>query len=289
MSVKDFNYRAAVGRGNQTSSTRMVSPNVWSSCPFYELQNGTKDGFAYFDDFLGTYVQAANVANASTTLVTPWSAFTDATAASTIASGVSPSDATGTLVMNATTANEGMSIGLMTTKGTSGLSAPIDALSSTNRVWFETRIKTSTITTEDVGFYVGLAQVARNITLGLIATGGAAAAAIDQIGWIYKTAATTGVTSTHGNGTATTLVASAATIAADTYLKLGFTWDGTTATWFFNGTADSTTIISSTSQFPAGASLAFYMGAQCGSTAGDSIVTVDWARIAFERTATSTT
>ncbi len=162
----------------------------------------------------------------------------------------------------------------------------IDALSATNRVWFETRIKTSTITTEDVGFYVGLAQVTRLVTLGLIATGGAAAAAIDQIGWIYKTAATTGVTSTHGNGTATTLVASAGTIAADTYIKLGFYWNGTTATWYFNGTADSTTITSSTSQFPAGAALAFYMGAQCGSTAGDSIVTVDWCRVAFERVST---
>lgn len=283
MHALELNRLAAVG--NQRSvDTYRLSDAIWLNCPVSELQNGTRDGFHYHDNFMGTYVQAANVAASATTLGSPWAAFTNATAASTIASGVSPSDAVGTMVLALTTANEGMSIGLMTAYGTA---APIDALSATNRVWFETRIKTSTITTEDVGFYVGLAQVTRLVTLGLIATGGAAAAAIDQIGWIYKTAATTAVTSTIGNGTATTVNASAATVAADTYVNLGFTWDGPTnlAKWYFNGTADSTTANLSTTQFPAGASLAFYMGAQCGSTAGDSIVTVDKVRVAFERIA----
>lgn len=289
MSVKDLNYRAAVGKANQTSSTRMASANVWSECPWFELTNGTKDGFTYFDDFLGTYVQAANAVAASTTLNQPWVAFTNATAGSTIASGVSPTDAIGTMVLNATTANEGVNVGLFASKGTSGTSAPIPALISTNRAWFEVRIKTSTITTEDVGFYVGFGEVGRLITLGLIATGGAAAAAIDQIGWFYPTAATTALSSTHGNGTATILSASAGTVAADTYTKLGFYWNGTTGTWYQDGVAHASTVTTSTSQFPAGAYLAFYMAAQCGSTAGDSIVTVDWVKVAFERTATSTT
>src|SRR4051812_15612439 len=124
MHLLEMNRLAAVGKGTATSSTYGPSKTIWNSCPWLELATGTKSGFAFFDDFLGSSVQAANVANSATTLNSPWSAFTDATAGSTIASGVSPSDAVGTMILLATTANEGVNVGLMTNKAASGTGAP---------------------------------------------------------------------------------------------------------------------------------------------------------------------
>ena len=46
----------------------MGSPLLWADCPYAELIDGTKDGYAYFDDLLGTYVQATNVAASATAI-----------------------------------------------------------------------------------------------------------------------------------------------------------------------------------------------------------------------------
>jgi hypothetical protein len=286
MSVRDLNYRAAVGRSNQTSSTRMFSPLVWADCPYYELANGLKDGFGYFDDFIGEYIQAANVAAASTTLDPPWAAFSDATAGNTIASGVDPTDAVGSVVLNSTTTQEGVIMGAHTALNST---APISAPSATNRIWFETRLKINSTTTEEVAFFAGLIERARLVTLGAIATGGAAAAAVDHVGFIKFAASTTGVAISHGNGTSTTLTATGATIVADTYTKLGFYWNGATFTFYQDGVAHASTLALAATQFPAGENLAVALAMQDGTGAGTNLMTVDWVRYAFERTATSLT
>jgi hypothetical protein len=285
MSVKDLNYRAANGKANQTSSTRMISSGVWSECPWFELERGLKDGLAYFDDFAGNYVQAANVAAASTTLNDPWAAFTNATAGATIASGVSPADAVGTMVLATNTASEGVVVGLQTAKNTT---AAIDALSATNRVWFEARIKTSSVAANRNGVAVGLGQVGRLVTLGQQAST-SAIAAIDSITLFRAATGTTAIQTVIGNGTATVVNATAGTFAANTYTKLGFYWNGTTGTFYQDGAALTTTITSASTQFPATDALAFYVSVLGGSSASSELVTVDWVRVAFERTATSST
>lgn len=285
MSVKDLDYRAGCGRGNQTASTRMPSELVWRECPYFQLQQGVKDGFAYWDDFLGNYIQAANVAAASTTVAQPWAAFTDATAGNTLASGIAPTDAVGSLVFNSTTTQEGSIIQLHSALNTA---AHINALSATNRLWLEGRFKVSTITTEEIALFFGLGIVGRAITLGMIATGGAASAAVDNLGFLYKAAATTAISTVYGNSNANTLAATGV-IAADTYTKLGLYWNGATVTFYQDGVALADTLALATSNFPAGANLALYLSMMDGTGASTNTAACDWVKIAFERTSTSTT
>lgn len=293
MSVKDLNYRAAVGRSLQTSSTRMFSPLVWASVPAYELANGLKDGFLYFDDLIGRNTQAANVAAASTTLTEPWCAFTGATAGSTVSSEVLTdtsvaAGAVGVMQLNCTTTQEGVVAGLHTSLNTN---APIGALIATNRVTWEARLKISSITTQEIAFFAGLLPIAKIATpvSTVFATAGSVMAAIDHIGFMKIAAGTTAIKTVHGDGTATVLNATAGTIAADTYTKLGFTWDGATATFYQDGAALTTTLALGATQFPAGANLAWHLAMMTGSGASDNIVSLDWVRIAYERTGTALT
>lgn len=287
MSVRNLDNVAAIGRGTQTSATRMPSSAIWQDCPWFQLSTGTKSGYAYFDDLIGNYVQAANVAASATTLPEPWAAFTNATAGATIASVVSPTDATGALKLLTTTAQEGCHVGLHAAKN---LTALIEPPTSTNRIWFEVRIKTSSITTTESCFFAGLMEVGRLLTLGTMATGGGAVAAVDHIGFFKATVTVpTKIQTSIGDGTSTVVNAAAGTLVADTYVKLGFYWNGTTGTFYVDGTADSTTFTSASTGFPLSENLCFMLGFMAGAAGTAMTASVDWVKVAFERTSNVTT
>lgn len=302
MHLLELNRLGAVG-DSRSEDVRGISRSIWSDCPWFDLINGNRDGLAFHDDFNRSMIQAANVVASATTLPDPWVAFTDATAASTIASGVEPSNAVGTVTLNITTANEGIHMGLFTQKnlgtcisgtnaaGTAGLGlASAASTPFLNKVWLEARVKVNTIAANEVSFFFGLMEKARVITLGTIATSSAAPAAVDHLGWFKAGAGTSAVQTFIGDGTSTAVNATAATLVADTYINLGMTWDGTSGSlglgrFWVNGVADATTVTSATTAFPLAEGLSPYIGAISGSTAGDDIVTFDWVRFAFLRTA----
>lgn len=287
MSIRNMNYVSAVGKAAQTSATRGASPALWQDCPWFELQNGLKSGYAYYDDLIGNYVQAANVAASASTLPEPWAAFTNATAGATVASVVSPTDATGGMKLISTTAQEGVHVGLHAAKN---LTALIEPLSSTNRVWFEGRLKCSTITTTEGALFFGLMEVGRLITLGTMATGGGAVAAVDHVGFLKATVtAPSAIQTSIGDGTSTIVNAAAGTLVADTYKKLGFYWNGTIGTFYVDGTADGTTITSASTGFPLAENLALMMGFMAGAAGTSQNATLDWCKVAFERTSNATT
>lgn len=301
MHLLELNRLGAVG-DSRILDVRGHSRAIWSDCPWFDLINGTRDGMAFHDDFNRSMIQAANVAASATTLPDPWVAFTDSTAASTIASAVEPSSAVGAVTLNITTANEGIHMGLFTQKnlgtiisgtnlaGTAGLGlASAASTPFLNKVWLEARLKVSTVAANEISFFFGLMEKARVITLGTIATGSAAPAAVDHFGWFKAGGGTVAAQTFISDGTATVQNATAATLVADTYINLGLTWDGTSGTlglgkFWVNGVADATTVTSATTQFPLAEGLSPYIGAISGSTAGDDIVTVDWVRFAFLRT-----
>jgi hypothetical protein len=271
----------------------MFSPSLWADCPYFELQNGLKDGYAYFDDLLGTYTQAANVAAASTTLPSPWCAFTDATAGNTINQGVLTDTsvaggAVGVMELNSTTTQEGVVVGLHTALNTA---APIGSPIALNKIWWEARLKISTITTQEISFFAGLLPIAKIATpvSTVFATAGSVMAAIDHIGFHKVAAGTTAIKTVHGNGTATVLSATAGVIAADTYTKLGMYWNGAVATFYQDGVALTDTLALAATQFPAGANLAWHLAMIDGSGASTNVVSLDWVRVAFDRTATAST
>jgi hypothetical protein len=163
-------------------------------------------------------------------------------------------------------------------------------LSATNRVWFECRIKggSTSATTNRLGIAVGLGQVGRLVTLGQQAST-SAVAAIDSVTLFKSAVGTTAIQTVIGNGTATVVNATAGTFAASTYTKLGFYWNGTTGTFYQDGAALTTTITSASTQFPATDSLCFMLSILGGSSASSETATVDWVRVAFERTFGSNT
>lgn len=282
MHLRGLNKIAAYGDARAVD-TRRPSRAVWENCPWYELAGGLKDGFAYFDDLLGNCVQAANVAAASTTLSDPFAAFTNATAGATVASDVHPTDATGAVVLNSTTAQEGVHLGIHTAKNTTG---PIESPSVTNRIWFEARVKPSSITNTELGFFVGLMKYGREITLGTMATGGGAVAAVDHIGFIKMTASTPAVVQTSvGDGTSTIVNATptGSTLVAATYVDLGFYWDGNVGTFFINGVPDSKTLTTTSTQFPTVDNLCLMIGMMAGAAGTAQTLSIDWVKYAFER------
>lgn len=280
MHLLELNRLAAVGN-SRASDSRMPSRALWESCPWFELSTGSRDGYAYWDDFVGNYVQAANVAASATTLPEPWAAFTNATAGATIASVVSPTDAVGAIKLLSTTAQEGVHAGLHAAKN---LSALIEPPSATNRIWFEGRIKSSSITTTEKCWFFGLMEVARLVTLGTMATGGGAVAAVDHIGFFNATVtAPTAIQTSIGNGTSTVVSATAGTAAADTYNKVGFKWDGTNGTFYVDGVAHATGITSASTGFPLAENLCLMMGMMAGAAGTAQTATLDWVKVAFDR------
>ncbi len=239
---------------------------------------------------LGNYIQATGgVVAASSTLYDPWCAFTDATAGNVI-SAVVPTDTgiagdeVGALKIAGTTTQEGAVLGLHTARNTSG---PIGALIATNKVWWEARLKISSITTQEVTLFVGLLPAAKLATPAstVFNTSGSVMASIDHIGFHKVAAGTTAIKTVHSNGTPTVLNATAGTFAADTYTKLGMTWNGSIATFYQDGVALTTTLALAATQFPAGANLAWHMAFMVGSGASDDTATLDWVRVAYERLA----
>lgn len=288
----ELNRLTSVGLG-RALDTRNPSYTIWQDCPYFDLVHGVRDGIAFFDDFNRSMIQAANVAASATTLVDPWVAFTDATAASTISSINEPTDALGALSLAITTANEGMTLGLFTQKalGTciSGGLASAASTPIANKVWLEARIKVSTIGANEIAFFLGLVEKTQVKTLGCMATTSVATAAVDNIGFLKPATGTSSVSTWLGNGTSAAIATGVATLVADTYINLGFTWDGSIgslglAKFWVNGVANATTVDSSTTNFPVGEGLSPHISAQSGSTAGDDVVTLDWLRFAYLRT-----
>lgn len=279
MHIRELDRLEAVG-DQRAADTRKPSRLIWEDCPAMQLRRGLRDGLFFRDDFLGSYVQAANVAAASTTLNDPWAAFTDATAGATIASGVDPTDATGTMVLASTTAQEGVHVGLHTAKNSS---APIEAPTATNRIWLEARLKVLNVTVNEIALFFGLMERGRLVTLGTIATLGAAVAAVDHVGFLKHSGGTTGIKTSHGNGTSTILDAAAGTLAADTYTTLGLKWDGATFRFYQDNVLLATQLALGATQFPAGENMAVHFGMISGSGGGDITATIDWVQVAFER------
>ncbi len=293
MHLLELNRLASVGN-NRAADTRNPSLALWQDCPWFDLINGTRDGIAFYDDFNRSMIQAANVAASATTLVDPWCAFTDATAASTISSINEPTDALGALSLAITTANEGMHIGLFTQKGLgSCISGGLASAASTpiaNKVWLEGRLKVSTIAANEISLFFGLAEKLMVKTLGTIVTGGATTNLVDNIGFFKLASGTSSLqTWTSSVATSTVINATAATLVADTYINVGMKWDGSNGTlglmtFYVNGVADATTQTSASTNFPLGEGLSPHIGAISGSTAGDDVVTFDWVKFAYLRT-----
>lgn len=168
------------------------------------------------------------------------------------------------------------------------LQKPVQISRSTGKLWFEARIKTSTIADTKHAFFFGLGDtLTLGATVPLTATGALADENLvgfhrpegdgDGIDFAYKADGVTAVV----------VKADVAVPVADTYIKLGFVYDPQNyrLTPFVNGVASSTTytvVAAAGTDFPNDVRMGFVAGVlnATASTPGSS--SIDWYRLGFD-------
>jgi len=204
-----------IHRQNGTSNTdRKPSPAIWGDCPWRDINDPRSlvDGYARRWDF-ATFRTATNVNAAEAYWADGLKCFGSDGAA------IAALDAQGGgITLSSDGDNEGVSLGQMV--------YPFQISRSTKKLWFECRLKTSTIADTKHGFFVGLIDSSALSATVPIASAGTLA---DEnfVGWhrlegdgdkvdaVYKADGVTQVT----------VEADAVTLAADTWVKLGMKWD----------------------------------------------------------------
>ena len=256
-------------------ATRVWSPAIWDSCPIDAIRNGTVDGVFFETDFVDTGAQANNVAAAASTLGGGVEAFTGATAGSTITKETD--EPYGVLSLNCTTDNETVCLA-----GPGSNTAGQIVIAANKRTWIEARIKRTLLTNDLEGLFLGFGEEGLCVTVGVIGADDdmtdkdyvgfhALAADGDTFDTVYNTAS--------GGTSPVTLKADAVTVVADTYVKLGIYSDGTTVTFYKDGTALADTVLVAATDFPNGEEMCFYY-ALTNKGGEDAAAQIDWIKVA---------
>ncbi len=257
------NLSAHTGRG--------ASPNLWAgnNCPWLELKEDSNVGWYVDDDFTTFPLPVTN----TTGNIGNYKYFTSAS------SPVAIADAGligGALTFTSDGDDEGASLG--------SAASSFLISRSTGKVWFEARIKTSTIADTKHGFFLGLMEpCVQSATVPIAAAGTMADQNFvgfhrlegdgDYVDWIYKANGVTQVTKT----------ADFQVLVADTWIKLGFFFNPDTyyITPYVNGiekTASKISVISAAgTDFPNDVTMnPIFAVLNAATSPGTS--TLDWVR-----------
>lgn len=203
-------------KGNQGSNTpntgRGPSPWIWGDCPVQDLISGVREGIHFFDDFL-------TPAFTTPTTEANWGPFYKAFTSTGGALLPASPEWGGILGLLSDGDDEGASV------ATVGL--PFQISRSHGKLWFECRVKFSTIADTKFDAFIGFGdQMTLTATVPITATAGAMADENwvgfhrlgtdgDYIDCRYKADGVTAVTSG----------SDAQVLVADTYVKLGMVYD----------------------------------------------------------------
>jgi hypothetical protein len=253
------------------------SSAIWADCPLDEIKSDPNKGCHLFDDFVHGLVPAASGGMGN------WTAFLSSGGA--VADGAA---AGGVRTLSSDGDNEGAGI----CSGVGAFKICGIAGSETGKLWFEARIKSSTIADTKHGIFCGLMDgTAMSATVPIAADGTLADANLfgfhrlegdgDKLDVVYKANGVTQVTAE----------ADAITLEADTYIKVGFVWDPAahTITVYANGvvvTVNDTELVAAVLGAAAGTvfpndvamKFVFIVLNATGTTPGSS--SIDWVQIA---------
>jgi len=267
------------------------SPILWARCDVARILRDPGYGYMISDDFVNYTNTATTVANASGYPVFEG----DCTMKGSGTAG-------GIIQLFGTTDNEeaALQIGGSAVSGGASASFVIPAASTSGKeLWFEARVKKSAITNSLGGFFVGLASEGSGVA-DFIADAGNDFADVDLLGfWNDETDDSVGshvhVVTQKTGAAFDTIIDTAATLVADTYVKLGFHYqpDSIDAAkrveFFVNGTAnatgvgetsgDATVYLADSTNFPGGEEMSPLIAIKMAS-ASDMTVTMDWWRCA---------
>lgn len=257
---------------NTADTSRGASSAIWASCPIEDILAGVKDGYHFFDDFLSGPLVAAG-SEAATGL---YRGFGD-----TASTGANGDEIGGTLVFTGTTQDKACGFRTPT--------APWQISRSHGKLWFEARVKSSTIADAKHGIFLGLMEdTAITTAVPIISSSGTQSLADKNFVGFHRLSADGDMFDTvyKADGvTQVTVGSDAVTIAADTYVKLGMVFDPATyvLTFYKNGVklADTKTIPSAVgTDFPNDVRLGliFATSLATGTTPGSA--EIDWWRCA---------
>jgi hypothetical protein len=256
----------AVTKVNPNSYTGLSE--FWNDCPLNAIMTDPGAGYMMSDGF-----EDLGLAGTITTIIS------DAGVGRYLAFGsagatITPDAALGGgVVITEATDNESISI---TTKQT-----PFQITSGAGSLWFECRIKTSTITTAEQAWLVGLMDAtAQTATVPITATG--TIADINMVGFHHQEANTTAFDTTYKANTVTAVEVNSdvGTLVAGTYVKLGMKFDtrNNLLSFYIDGVkqAGTKTIPNATgTDFPADVLLAPVIAMTLANSAEETI-TMDW-------------
>ena len=250
-----------------------LSPALWDDCPLVGIMCDPTIGWMISDDFTdaglsGTITTIISQAGTGRYLV--FGSAGSSIAPNYVAGG-------GLVLANDNTDNDAVSI---TTK-----QRPFQITSGAGDLWFEARVKFSTITTNQQAWVCGLMDgTAQTAVVPVTATG--TIADINFVGFHKPEANTTKFDASYKANTVTAVEVNSdiGTLAADTYVKLGmkFSTSNNRLEFFVNGAKQTSgmTIPNATgTDFPADVTLAPILGIVNATTEVTS-TTIDWWKIA---------
>ena len=278
MNAVDFKRNLSAVTGRQPS------PALWGDCPVLDILENPGVGIYEFQDFLSGGLITAPTTHAALVGL-PFSGFSSS--ASQISYGNptytnSINDA-GTLVLAETTTRESTSV-------RSDL-VPYRISANFGKLWFEARFKISTVATNEIAFFVGLLGAdSLTVDIPIIAAGADThlIASKNLVGFKKPIADTTTYDAVYraDGQTAVVSIDGLGTLAADTYIKVGFSFDPKDAnqlSWFVNNQIQSTKVTvpdNTGTTFPADVPLGWVLGLSVGTAASDNTLTCDWVRVA---------
>src|SRR5574343_1628223 len=251
--------------GYDSDTRRKFSPGLWGNCPWSGIRNGIVEGIAFEDDFLAGPIKAAGAVSH----IGNYNCFAD--------TGGSIADANaqfGAITLASDDDNEGASLAVAL--------ASLYITKAAGDMWFEARVKFSTIANTTIGAFIGLIDSATlSATVPIAADGTLADENLvgfwrlegdgDALDTYYKADGVTAVA----------VKADAVTLVADTYVRIGMRFSHETGKLYFYADgvelADNKTIPNATgTDFPADAILrpVFAVLNATGTTPGSS--TIDW-------------
>lgn len=253
-------------------SGRAPSPGIWGDCPILSILDGSIAGIMVIDDFDGGGLITSPTTSAALVGV-PYSGFGDT--GSTI---TQPDELGGSIkLLSDGTSNDATQL--------FSLSHCFQAGLTKGPLWFEARIKLSSLLTTETGFFVGLADSTAKTSAVVLTDTASGLADLNLVGWHALDTDVRTIKSCYKANTVTAVdVESVATaITEATYVKLGFRKDvNGLVTWFIDNLPQATTFqvvddLGSVS-FPGDVTLAPCLSMAVGAATGEQTLIMDWWR-----------
>lgn len=267
---------------------RGPSPAIWSDCPWADMREDPGRGITEWYDFTEGGLITAPTTHAALVGL-PISGFSSSASQISYGNAVyttSVNDA-GVLVLAETTTRESTSIRSDV--------VPYRLSANFGKLWFEARIKIATVATNECSFFVGLFEdETLTVDIPVIAAGADTHLVADKnmVGFKKPVADTTTFDAMYrADGQAAVVVHDGlGTLAADTYIKLGFKFDPNDSNRLYyyvdNEKQLPTTVVTvpdnTGTSFPADVALGWLIGMSVGTAASDNTLKIDWIRVAQE-------